>query len=160
VLANKTVAPSNARVLGRAYTKQVDVLIAQCSQGPDLLVSTKSMVPSFRNNLPNRFDESYGDAKNLRGIYPLVSIGFLMRMRSTVADEPGTLGRVTNMVRKPRDDQDICDATFLVLAEWADAPDFGVVTIRQDLVPPTWQPVHSSRGLLMPYSSARLSTCT
>ncbi|MGK2957879.1 MAG: hypothetical protein ACSLFB_05665 [Acidimicrobiales bacterium] len=136
VLANKTVAPSDARVLGRAYIKQVDVLIAQWSRGPELLVSTKSMVSSFRNNLPNRFEESYGDAKNLRGRYPLVSMGFLMLMRSTVADEPGTLDRVTDMLRKLRDDQDVYDATCLVLADWADAPGFDGVIIRQDLVPP------------------------
>ena len=136
VLANKSVAPSDARVLGRAYTKQVDVLIAQWSRGPELLVSTKSMVSSFRNNLPNRFEESYGDAKNLRGRYPLVSMGFLMLRRSTVADEPGTLDRVTDMLRKLRDDQEVYDATCLVLAEWADAPDLDGVRIRQDLVPP------------------------
>ena len=136
VLANKSVAPSDARVLGRAYTKQVDVLIAQWSRGPELLVSTKSMVSSFRNNLPNRFEESYGDAKNLRGRYPLVSMGFLLLMRSTVADEAGTLDRVTDMLRKLRDDQDVYDATCLVLAEWSDTSDFGGVTIREDLVPP------------------------
>lgn len=134
VLANKSVAPSDARVLGRAYVKQVDVLIAQWSRGPELIVSTKSMVSSFRNNLPNRFEESYGDAKNLRGRYPLVSMGFLMLMRSTVADEPGTLDRVTDMLRKLRDDVDVYDATCLVLAEWTDAP-FGGVVVRQDLVP-------------------------
>lgn len=135
VLANRSVAPSDARVLGRAYTKQVDVLIAQWSRGPELLVSTKSMVSSFRNNLPNRFEESYGDAKNLRGRYPLISMGFLMLMRSTVADEPGTLDRVTDMLRKLRDDQDVYDATCLVLAEWTDPPAFDGVIIRQDLVP-------------------------
>lgn len=135
VLANKTVAPSDARVLGRAYVKQVDVLIAQWSRGPELIVSTKSMVSSFRNNLPNRFEESYGDAKNLRGRYPLVSMGFLMLMRSTVADEPGTLDRVTDMLRKLRDDVDVYDATCLVLAEWTDPPAFEGVVVRQDLVP-------------------------
>ncbi|MBK6439527.1 MAG: hypothetical protein IPF88_13245, partial [Candidatus Microthrix sp.] len=77
ILRAKQIAPSDARVLGRAYVKQVDVLVAQWSRGPELLVSTKSMVSSFRNNLPNRFEESYGDAKNLRGRYPLVSMGFL-----------------------------------------------------------------------------------
>lgn len=135
VLANKSVAPSDARVLGRAYVKQVDVLIAQWSRGPELIVSTKSMVSSFRNNLPNRFEESYGDAKNLRGRYPLVSMGFLMLMRSTVADEPGTLDRVTDMLRKLRDDVDVYDATCLVLAEWTDTPALGGVVVRQDLVP-------------------------
>lgn len=93
------------------------------------------MVSSFRNNLPNRFEESYGDAKNLRGRYPLVSMGFLMLMRSTVADEPGTLDRVTDMLRKLRDDVDVYDATCLVLADWTDAPVFNGVTVRQDPVP-------------------------
>lgn len=134
VLANKSVAPSEARVLGRAYVKQIDVVIAQWSRGPELIVSTKSMVSSFRNNLPNRFEESYGDAKNLRGRYPLVSMGFLMLMRSTVADEPGTLDRVTDMLRKLRDDVDVYDATCLVIAEWTDTPAFDGVIIRQDLV--------------------------
>jgi len=135
LLANKTVAPSDARVLGRAYVKQVDVLIAQWSRGPELIVSTKSMVSSFRNNLPNRFEESYGDAKNLRGRYPLVSMGFLMLMRSTVADEPGTLDRVTDMLRRLRDDVDVYDATCLVVAEWTDPSAFEGVVVRQDLVP-------------------------
>jgi hypothetical protein len=76
IIANKKIAPSDARVLGRAYVKQVDVLIAQWSRGPELLISTKTMVSSFRNNLPNRFEESYGDAKNLRGRYPLAAMGF------------------------------------------------------------------------------------
>ncbi|MHB8452836.1 MAG: hypothetical protein ACYDAQ_20635, partial [Mycobacteriales bacterium] len=40
VLRNKRVAPSDAKVLGRAYVKQVDVLVAQWSRGPELLVST------------------------------------------------------------------------------------------------------------------------
>lgn len=135
ILKNKKIAPSDARVLGRAYVKQVDVLIAQWSRGPELLVSTKSMVSSFRNNLPNRFEESYGDAKNLRGRYPLVSMGFLFLLRSTVADEAGTLDRVVDMLRKLRVEEDVYDSTCLILAEWKDGPEFGGVTIRNDLVP-------------------------
>src|SRR5205823_4870152 len=90
LIRNKGVAPSDARVLGRAYVKQVDVLVAQWSRGPELLVSTKTMVSSFRNNLPNRFEESYGDAKNLRGRFPLVSMGFFFLVRATVTNEAGT----------------------------------------------------------------------
>ena len=66
VVDSRAVAPSDARILGKAYVKQVDVVVAQWARGPEVLVSTKSMVSSFRNNLPNRFEESYGDAKNLR----------------------------------------------------------------------------------------------
>ncbi|MDQ4024495.1 MAG: hypothetical protein M3217_03235 [Actinomycetota bacterium] len=134
LLRNKTVAPSDARVLGRAYVKQVDVLVAQWARGPELLVSTKSMVSSFRNNLPNRFEESYGDAKNLRGRYPLVSMGFLFVLRSTVLDEPGTFEKALDMLRKLRAESDVYDATCGVLAEW-DEDDFGGVSVRNDAVP-------------------------
>lgn len=134
VRRNKTVAPSDARVLGRAYVKQVDVLVAQWSRGPELLISTKSMVSSFRNNLPNRFEESYGDAKNLKGRYPLAAIGFLFVLRSTVLDEPGTFERAVDMLRKLRDESDVYDATSVVLAEWGDES-FDGVRLRQDAVP-------------------------
>lgn len=136
VLRNKRVAPADAKVLGRAYVKQVDVLIAQWSRGPELLVSTKSMVSSFRNNLPNRFEEAYGDAKNLRGRYPLVALGFLFLLRSTVKSEPGTLDRAVDMLGKLQQEDDAYDAAALVVAEWEDAPSFAGVKIRDDLVPP------------------------
>lgn len=135
ILRNKKVAPSDARVLGRAYVKQVDVLIAQWSRGPELLISTKSMVSSFRNNLPNRFEESYGDAKNLRGRFPLVAMGFLLLVRSTAANEPGTLDRIIDMLRKLREEKDVYDWTCLVLVEWTDPPALEDVRIRNDLVP-------------------------
>lgn len=134
-LQNKRVAPSEAKVLGRAYVKQVDVLVAQWSRGPELLISTKTMVSSFRNNLPNRFEESYGDAKNLRGRFPLVSMGFFFLVRSTITAEAGTLDRVIDMLRKLRDDVDVYDATCLAIAEWADVPGFRAVVMRNDLVP-------------------------
>jgi hypothetical protein len=135
LLRNKRAAPSEARVLGRAYVKQVDVLIAQWSRGPELLVSTKSMVSSFRNNLPNRFEESYGDAMNLRGRFPLCAMGFLFLLRSTAADEPGTLDRATDMLRKLQQDTGAYDATCLVIGEWADLPAYTAVGLRNDLVP-------------------------
>lgn len=135
VLRNRRVAPTDARVLGRAYVKQVDVLVARWSRGPELLVSTKSMTSSFRNNLPNRFEEAYGDAKNLRGRHPLVSMGFLFFLRSTVTAEAGTLDRVVDMLRKLQQDVDVYDATCLLVGEWGVGEDPGAVTIRNDLVP-------------------------
>lgn len=135
ILKNKKIAPADARVLGRAYVKQVDVLIAQWSRGPEVLISTKSMVSSFRNNLPNRFEESYGDAKNLRGRYPLVAMGFLILIRSVAADEPGTLDRIIDMLRKLRDVEDVYDSTCLLLGEWVDPPAFDGVKVRNELVP-------------------------
>jgi hypothetical protein len=135
LLQAKRIARSDARVLGRAYVKQVDVLVAQWSRGPELLVSTKSMVSSFRNNLANRFEEAYGDAKNLRGRFPLVSMGFLFFMRSTASGEPGTLEKAIDMLRKLQQEADAYDACCLIIGEWADAPDPGQVALRDDLVP-------------------------
>jgi hypothetical protein len=134
LLRNKQAAPSDARVLGRAYVKQVDVVVAQWSRGPELLVSTKSMVSSFRNNLPNRFEESYGDAKNLRGRFPMVSMGFLFVLRSTVLDESGTFERAVDMLHKLQDEPDVYDASCVILAGWDD-DSFGGVRLRQDAVP-------------------------
>ena len=98
------------------------------------MVSTKSMVSSFRNNLPNRFEESYGDAKNLKGRYPLAAMGFLFVLRSTVLDEPGTFARAVDMLRKLREEPDVYDATSVVLAEWSEES-FAGVRLRQDAVP-------------------------
>jgi len=116
------VAPRDARVLGRAYVKQVDVVMAQWSRGPELLVSTKTMMSSFRKNLPNRFEEAYGDAANLRGRYPLAAIGFMFVMRASVLAEAGTLQRAIDMLRKLRD-LATYDATGLILVDFADDPD-------------------------------------
>lgn len=132
---NRAVAPSDARILGRAYVKQVDVLIAQWSRGAELLVSTKTMVGSFRKNLANRFEEAYGDAKNLRGRYPLVAMGFLFVLRSTALAEPGTVERAIDMLRKLRAEADVYDGTCLLIAEWSDADPATGVRVRQDAVP-------------------------
>jgi hypothetical protein len=99
-----TLAPTDARVLGRAYDKQVDVCVARWERGPELLVSTKAQLSSFGKNLPNRFEEAYGDAGNLRARYPLASVGFFFVQRATVrTEEPDAFERAVDMVRKLRD---------------------------------------------------------
>lgn len=98
------VSPTDARVLGRAYEKQVDVILARWDRGPELLVSTKAQLSSFGKNLPNRFEEAYGDAANLRARYPLAAVGFLFVQRATVlTDEPDAFERTVDMMRKLRD---------------------------------------------------------
>jgi hypothetical protein len=134
VLRNRKVAPAEARVLGRVFVKQADVLIAQWSRGAELLISTKSMLSSFGNNLRNRFEESYGDAKNLRGRFPLVSLGFLYLLKSTILDEPANWELALDMLRKLREDNDGYDATGLILASWDDG-NFAGVTLLEDAVP-------------------------
>ena len=136
-LISKTpgVASADARILGKAYVKQVDVVMAQWSRGPELMISTKTMMSSFRKNLPNRFEEAYGDAANLRGRYPLASIGFLFAMRASVLNEPGTLQKAADMLRKLKD-RSTYDATALILLDYVDAPDeLDSVTVLEDEVP-------------------------
>jgi hypothetical protein len=135
VLRNRAVAPSDARVLGRVFLKQADVLIAQWSRGAELLVSTKSMLSSYGKNLRNRFEESYGDAKNLRGRFPLVSLGFLYLLRSDVQDEPASWELALDMLRKLREESDVYDTTALLVASWDDA-NFEGVHIDWEAVPP------------------------
>lgn len=134
------VGPVDARILGRAYEKQVDVCIARWERGPELLVSTKAQVSSFAKNLPNRFEEAYGDAGNLRSRYPLAAVGFLFVQRATIlTQEPEAFERALDMVRKLRDpgDGNGYTATGLVLVEWEDPPGSGTaVRVREEEVPP------------------------
>lgn len=133
LLSNSRVAPADAHVLGRAYRKQVDVLIAQWSRGPELLVSTKTMSSSFGKNMSNRFEEAYGDAKNLRGRYPLAAMGFLFLVRSTILAEPSAFERAVDMMRKLKAEADVYDATCLLVVDWNDEEPInaGVVTDEQ-----------------------------
>lgn len=144
---NSSVAPRDARVLGKAYAKQVDVVIAQWSRGPELMISTKSMVSSFGNNLKNRFEESYGDAKNLRARFPLAAIGFLFVFRSTIVRQPARFESAIDMLRKLRAEMDVYDTTCMVVADWEGSQipvdnrqsRDDLVTIRNDLTPPDLQ---------------------
>jgi len=134
-----SVAPVDARVLGRAYEKQVDVVIARWDRGPELLVSTKAQLSSFGKNLPNRFEESYGDAGNLRGRYPLAAVGYFFVQRATIrSTEPDAFERSVDMIRKLRDigDSNGYTATSLLLVDWDTTGDQApIVRARPDLVP-------------------------
>ncbi len=130
------VAPVDARILGRAYEKQVDVVIARWDRGPELMISTKAQLSSFGKNLPNRFEESYGDASNLRGRYPLAAVGYFFVQRATIRTaEPDAFERSIDMIRKLRDTGDTngYTATALLLLDWD--PTTGIVTAHPDLVP-------------------------
>jgi len=134
------IAPTDARFLGRAYDKQVDVCIARWDRGPELLVSTKAQLSSFGKNLPNRFEEAYGDAANLRARYPLAAVGFLFVQRATVVDEePEAYERTLDMIRKLRELAGAGSAggagytaTGLILVDWAEGEP---VRVCHDLVP-------------------------
>lgn len=134
-----SIAPVDAKVLGRAYEKQVDVAIARWDRGPELLISTKAQLSSFAKNLPNRFEESYGDAGNLRGRYPLAAVGYFFVQRATITqDEPAAFERTIDMIRKLRAAGDIngYTATALLLVDWTTAEDGSIHTLVADDVVP------------------------
>lgn len=134
VMAMPVVAPTDAKVLGRAYEKQVDVAIARWDRGPELLLSTKTQVSSFGKNLSNRFEEAYGDAGNLRSRYPLAAVGFFFVQRSTIlTDEPEAFERTVDMMRKLRDlgGANGYTATGLALVSWSNEDS----TVKVDLDP-------------------------
>lgn len=139
----KSVGPVDARYLGRAYEKQVDVSISRWDRGPEMLLSTKTQVSSFGKNLANRFEEAYGDAGNLRTRYPLAAVGFFFVQRSTILDlEPDAFEKTIDMMRKLRDTVGLngYTATGLALVSWDEAAPEAGVRIDLDRVPADVRP--------------------
>lgn len=115
------VTSSSASILGKNYLKQVDVIIADWATGPELLVSTKRMDSSYGKNAPNRVEESYGDAKNLRLRHPLAALGFVFGLRSDILQkEPRTAEWLFDLLVKLGQEDDAYHATCLILMEYAD----------------------------------------
>ena len=134
---SRGLGAADARILGRAYVKQVDVAIARWDPEPELILSTKAMSSSFGKNLSNRFEEAYGDAANLRGRYPLaVGLGFVQR-GTIVRDEPGAFARTIDMTRNLRDrgDGHGYATTALVLVDWDDDDPAGTAKLVEEQVP-------------------------
>ncbi|WP_396277899.1 hypothetical protein [Glutamicibacter creatinolyticus] len=137
ILAGKA-GSTDARILGRAYMKQTDVVMTHWSRGPELLLSTKAMTSSFGKNLANRYEEAYGDAANLRARYPLAAVGFYFVQRATILrTEPAAFRRTVDMIRKLRDFGDGYGytATGLLLVDWDEADPNPTVQVEHDTVP-------------------------
>lgn len=117
----KNVAPSQAVVLGKNYTKQVDVVMSNWQTGPELMISTKRMDSSFGKNAPNRIEEAYGDAKNLRSRHPLAALGFFFGIRSTVfEDAPAVAAWLVDLMRKLGEEDDAYHSVCLLPMEYDD----------------------------------------
>jgi hypothetical protein len=116
------VTSSSATILGKNYLKQVDVIITDWATGPELLISTKRMDSSYGKNAPNRVEESYGDAKNLRLRHPLAALGFVFGLRSDILEkEPATAEWLFDLLIKLGREDDAYHATGLVLMEYSSA---------------------------------------
>jgi len=103
--------------MGRAYSKQSDVVIASWAAGVEVLISTKTMLSSYQKNLRNRFEEGYGDAKNLRGRHPMASLGFLFVTGTDIP--PTSLTFAIDMLRKLTTEPDVYDCACLLVIEGA-----------------------------------------
>lgn len=138
--AIKGVTASSASILGKNYTKQVDVIITDWATGPELLISTKRMDSSFGKNAPNRIEESYGDAKNLRLRHPLAALGFMFGLNSVILrEEPGTAEWLFDLLIKLGREDDAYHSTGLVLMEYGDSvapPDDGEAPAVEALATP------------------------
>lgn len=146
----KDAGRADVSVMGSVYEKQVDVGLAAWPSGPELLVSTKTMSGSFGKNLANRFEEAYGDAKNLRERHPLAAHGFLYLVRSTVAAEGGAYRRIIHMLRSLAREGDIYDAVGLIVADWDEETSGGVTVScsEQAGVPPELSAEHFFERLI------------
>ena len=138
------VTSSSAAILGKNYLKQVDVIITDWATGPELLVSTKRMDSSYGKNAPNRVEESYGDAKNLRLRHPLAALGFVFGLRSDILlRELKTAEWLFDLLGKLGQEDDAYHATCLVLMEYADdavLPDAEIELSAEGILEPGPEP--------------------
>ncbi len=117
----KGTVSANAKILGKNYIKQVDVGMSEWDTGPELLISTKRMDYSFGSNAPNRVEESYGDAKNLRSRHPRAALGFVFVLRSTAFDEaPSVAAWILDLLTKLGREDDAYDSVALVVPKYAE----------------------------------------
>lgn len=138
--AIRNVTSSSATILGKNYLKQVDVIITDWATGPELLISTKRMDSSYGKNAPNRIEESYGDAKNLRLRHPLAALGFVFGLRSDILHkEPSTAEWLFDLLAKLGQEDDAYHATGLVLMEYGEGVEL-VDNGEEDTVDVTAEP--------------------
>lgn len=117
----KDVTMASASILGKNYFKQVDVIMTGWNTGPELLISTKRMDSSYAKNAPNRVEESYGDAKNLRLRHPLAALGFAFALRSDIlVKDRRAANWLFDLLAKLGQEDDAYHATCLILMEYDD----------------------------------------
>lgn len=123
---------ADANILGRFYVKQVDVVVSDWRRGPEILVSGKSMVNSYRKNLTNRYEEAVGEAYNLRDRYPLAAMGYAYVARSSIFDEAGAFEMLRDLLVRLRRPDGPFNATMLLIAKWDGAPS-RLIDVRDDI---------------------------
>lgn len=141
------VGSATSVVHGEYFPKQIDVLVADWDRGPELMVSTKSMTGSYGNNMKNRWEEFVGDVRNMRGRFPLATMGVLFLADQSIIGD-NQFARLIDMLRKLRltsSAGDAFDATCLVIAEATGA---GEAKLRLDEVPEDLAPAQFFDAML------------
>lgn len=137
---------SASNILGRFYVKQVDVAVSSWDRGPDVLISGKTMFSSYGKNTKNRYEETLGEAVNLRDRHPLAAMGYAFIVSVKIYSEPGAYARLQDLLRRTRKPDGPYDATLLLVADWdadtgtlvikdsEEAPDLGAAPFFADLL--------------------------
>lgn len=138
----QTSGSAIATVFGEFFPKEVDVLVADWDRGVELMISTKSMIGSYSNNLKNRWEEFVGDLRNIRGRHPLAVLGVLFMVDRSITDkgEANAWARLLDMLTKlrlPTSSGPAYDGAALVVAE---AVLDGKARLHMDLVPAALAP--------------------
>jgi hypothetical protein len=102
-------------------------VISSWRRGPELLVSTKTMFSSYRNNFKNRHEEAVGEVDTLRRRHPMAAMGFAFLVRSNIYDGEGDYALLQNILTRLRRRGETFDATMLLVAEWDDADPAGTL---------------------------------
>lgn len=126
-LARQRLGTNEAYILGDFYAKQVDVVISSWRRGPELLVSTKTMLSSYRNNFKNRHEEAVGEVETLRRRHPMAAMGFAFLVRSNIYDGAGDYALLQNILTRLKREGQTFDATLLLVAEWDDSDPAGTL---------------------------------
>jgi hypothetical protein len=124
-LGHQRLGTNNAYILGDFYAKQVDVVISSWRRGPELLVSTKTMLSSYRNNLKNRHEEAVGEVDTLRRRHPMAAMGFAFLVRSNIYEGEGDYALLQNILTRLKRPGETFDATMLLVAQWDDSDPAG-----------------------------------
>jgi hypothetical protein len=119
-LGHQPLGSNDAYILGDFYAKQVDVVISSWRRGPELLISTKTMLSSYRKNFKNRHEEAVGEVDTLRRRHPMAAMGFAFLVRSNIYEGEGDYALLQNILTRLKRPGETFDATMLLVAEWDD----------------------------------------
>ena len=120
-LDGKLPGAHEAYILGDFYAKQIDVAISSWRRGPDVLISTKTMLSSYRKNLKNRHEEAVGEVMSLRARHPMAAMGYAYLVRRNVFEEEGAYAILKDILGRLRRPGEAYDATMLLVIDWDDA---------------------------------------